>query len=267
MAAAVHPSAIVDPGAALGQGVRIGPYCLVGPGVALGDGVTLHSHVVVQGRTRIGARTEIFPFASIGHAPQDLKYAGEASDLIVGSDNRIREYVTMNPGTSGGGMVTRVGDKCLFMIGAHVAHDCRIGNGVIMANNATLGGHVTVEDGAIIGGLSAVHQFVRIGRGAMVGGMSGVEHDVIPFGLVMGERARLHGLNIVGMKRSNFSREQIQTLNAAYKALFSGAGTLADRLAELAAQYPPDGPVGALLDFVNADSSRALCQPKPSSVG
>ena len=196
--AAVHATAVVDTQAKLGADVFVGPFCMVGPEVTLDEGVVLHSHVVVAGRTRIGARTQIFPFASIGHPPQDLKYAGEPSELVIGADNRIREQVTMNPGTQGGGMVTRIGDRCLFMVGAHVAHDCQLGNGVIMANNATLAGHVTVGDNAIIGGLSAVHQFVRIGRNAMIGGMSGVEHDVIPFGLVLGDRARLSGLNIIG---------------------------------------------------------------------
>ncbi|MCH8000139.1 MAG: acyl-ACP--UDP-N-acetylglucosamine O-acyltransferase, partial [Proteobacteria bacterium] len=188
--AEVHATAIVDPEARLGEGVKIGPYCVVGSHVDLGADVVLHSHVVVEGRTEVGARTQIYPFASIGHRPQDIKYGGEPSELIVGTDNMVREHVTMNPGTEGGGMVTRVGNHCLFMMGAHVAHDCTIGDRVIMANNATLGGHVTIEEGAIIGGLSAIHQFVRIGRHAMVGGMSGVEHDVIPYGMAVGERAR-----------------------------------------------------------------------------
>ena len=176
----IHPTAIVEEGAKLGTGVRIGPYCTIGPDVELGEGVALVSHVVLAGRTRIGPNTRIYPFASIGHPPQDLKYKGEASSLEIGSNNIIREYVTMSPGTEGGGMVTRVANNCLFMVGAHVAHDCQIGHHVIMANNATLAGHVDVGDYAILGGLAAVHQFVRIGRHAMIGGMSGVEHDIIP---------------------------------------------------------------------------------------
>lgn len=265
MSVHVHTSTIVDPKAELGTGVTLGPYCTVGPSVVLGDGVVLHSHVVLAGRTKIAARTEIFPFASIGHPPQDLKYAGEASELIIGEDNRIREYVTMSPGTAGGGMVTRVGNRCLFMVGAHVAHDCQIGDGVIMANNATLAGHVSVEDNAIIGGLSAIHQFVRIGRGAMIGGMSGVEHDVIPFGMVMGERARLQGLNIIGLKRTGISRDDINGLQSVYKALFADVGTMAERITKIEADYANAGLIGDLLAFIQADSSRALCQPKQNS--
>ena len=264
--AEIHSSAVVDPAAQLGEDVKIGPFCVVGSDVILDDGVVLHSHVAVAGRTRIGPRSEIYPFASIGHPPQDLKYQGEPSELEIGAENRIREHVTMNPGTEGGGMVTRVGDRCLFMVGAHVAHDCQIGDGVIMANNATLAGHVTVGQQAVIGGLSAVHQFVRIGHNAMIGGMSGVEHDVIPYGLVMGERARLHGLNMVGLKRAGFEREEIQSLRQAYQSLFAANGTFAERLtglkAELSAGRTSGGALDSLLSFLEADSSRALCQPK-----
>ena len=178
------------------------------------------SHVVIDGRTTIGDGTRIFPFASIGLEPQDLKYRGETSSLVIGRDNTIREYVTINPGTTGGGMVTRIGDNCLFMVGAHVAHDCQMANHVVMANNATLAGHVIIEDYAVLGGLCAVHQFVRIGRHAMIGGMSGVERDVIPYGQVMGDRARLTGLNIIGMQRRGFSRDDIQGLRNAYQFLF-----------------------------------------------
>ena len=263
----VHPTAIVDPGATLGEGVSIGPYCTVGPKVSLGDGTVLHGHVVVAGRTGIGPRCEIFPFASLGHPPQDLKYAGEDSALVSGADNKIREQVTMNPGTTGGGMETRVGDGCLFMVGAHVAHDCKIGNGVIMANNATLGGHVVVEDNAIIGGLAAVRQFVRIGRNAMVGGMSGVEQDVIPFGLVMGDRAKLNGLNMVGLRRHGFEREDIQALQKLYKQLFAGGGTMAERLDKARSSFEAGGPVGDLIAFAAVQSNVGLCQPKPENGG
>ena len=259
---AVHETAIVDPQARLGTGVEIGPYCIVGSDVQLGDGVVLLSHVVVAGRTTIGPRTQIFPFASIGHRPQDLKYAGEASELIIGCDNTLREHVTMNPGTEGGGMITRVGDRCLFMMGAHVAHDCQIGDRVIMANNATLGGHVVIDDDAIIGGLSAIHQFVRIGRHAMIGGMSGVEHDVIPYGLATGERARLQGLNLVGMKRLGLARADMQTLSQAYARLFGPEDTLAERVERLAAELGDSAGVADLVAFVRAKSSRALCRPK-----
>jgi UDP-N-acetylglucosamine acyltransferase len=263
----IHPTAIVAPGAALAHDVVVGPYCIIGEDVALGAGVTLRSHVVVDGRTTIGEGTRIFPFASIGLEPQDLKYRGELSELVIGRNNRIREYVTMNPGTTGGGMVTRVGDNCLFMVGAHVAHDCQIGNYVIMANNATLAGHVVVEDYAVLGGLCAVHQYVRIGKHAMIGGMSGVERDVIPYGQVMGDRARLHGLNIIGMQRRGFSREDIQGLRNAYQFLFSSDGTLIDRVNETAERFSGIGPVDDIIDFIRADSSRAICQPKGANDG
>ena len=263
----IHPTAIVAPGASLADNVIVGPYCTIGKNVVLAAGVSVRSHAVVDGRTTVGEGTRIFPFASIGLEPQDLKYRGEASELVIGRNNRIREYVTMNPGTVGGGMVTRVGDNCLFMVGAHVAHDCQIGNDVIMANNATLGGHVIVDDYAILGGLSAVHQYVRIGKHAMIGGMSGVERDVIPYGQVMGDRARLCGLNIIGMQRRGFSREDIQGLRNAYHFLFSSDGTLSDRVNETAERFTGIGPVDDIIDFIRADSSRAICQPKGSNEG
>ena len=258
----IHPTAIVAPGAMLADDVVVGPCCIVGENVVLAAGVTLRAHAVVDGRTIIGEGTSIFPFASIGLDPQDLKYRGELSELVIGRRNRIREYVTMNPGTTGGGMVTRIGDDGLFMVGAHVAHDCQIGNHVIMANNATLAGHVVVEDYAILGGLCAVHQYVRIGKYAMIGGMSGVERDVIPYGQVMGDRARLYGLNIIGMQRRGFSREDIQGLRNAYQFLFSSEGTLSDRVNETAERFGVGGPIGDIIDFIRADSSRAICQPK-----
>lgn len=258
----IHPTAIVAPGAELAEDVVIGPYCVVGRCVRLGPRVSLRSHVVVDGHTRIGEGTRLFPFASIGLEPQDLKYRGEESELVIGCHNTIREYVTMNPGTEGGGMVTRVGDNCLFMAGAHVAHDCQIGNYVVMANNATLAGHVIIEDHAVLGGLSAVHQFVRIGKHAMIGGMSGVERDVVPYGQVMGDRARLCGLNIIGMQRRGFSREDIQGLRNAYQFLFSSDGTLIDRVNETAERFSGIAPVDDIIEFIRADSSRAICQPK-----
>jgi UDP-N-acetylglucosamine acyltransferase len=258
----IHPTAIVEPGAKLADTVRIGPYCHVGEEVELGEGVTLHAHAVVVGRTVVGEGTRIFPFASIGHEPQDLKYAGEKSRLVIGRNNTIREHVTMNPGTTGGGMVTSIGDGCLFMVGVHVAHDCRIGNNVVMANNATLGGHVVIADHAVLGGLSAVHQFVRIGQHAMIGGMSGVERDVIPYGSVMGDRARLSGLNIIGMQRRGYSREEIQALRSAFQILFGELGTLAERVDEIAGKFPEAKTVQDIVAFIRADSSRAICQPK-----
>ena len=257
----IHPTAIIEDGAKIGDNVTIGPYCTVGPKVALADGVALMSHVVISGDTSIGANTRIFPFASIGHQPQDLKYKGEESSLEIGCNNVIREHVTMNPGTEGGGMVTMVGNNCLFMVGAHVAHDCKIADHVIMVNNATLGGHVKIDEWAIVGGLSAVHQFVRVGRHAMIGGMSGVENDVIPYGSVIGNRARLQGLNIVGLKRRNFSRDIIHALRNAYRLMFAAEGTLAERLDDVAEMMSDVEPVMEIVDFIRAETSRAICQP------
>ncbi|HXP77453.1 MAG TPA: acyl-ACP--UDP-N-acetylglucosamine O-acyltransferase [Stellaceae bacterium] len=258
----IHPTAVVEPGARLAETARIGPYCVVGQEVELQDGVELVSHVVVAGCTVVGAATRIFPFASIGHQPQDLKYQGEKSRLEIGRRNIVREHVTMNPGTAGGGMVTRVGDGCLFMVGAHVAHDCRLGDNVIMANNATLAGHVVIGNFAILGGLSAVHQFVRVGKHAMIGGVTGVERDVIPYGQVVGDRARLVGLNIVGMQRRGFSRDQVQALRTAYQMLFGEAGTLAERVDEVARQFMDVEPVRDIVEFIRADSQRGLCRPQ-----
>ena len=258
----VHPTAIVESGASIGGGAVIGPYCLVGGEVELGPGVELVSHAVVTGRTKVGEGTRIFPFASIGHRPQDLKYKGEASTLEIGRNNVIREHVTMNPGTEGGGMVTRVGDECLFMVGSHVAHDCQIGNHVIMANNATLGGHVVIGDHAILGGLSAVHQFVRIGPYAMIGGMSGVEQDVIPYGSVLGDRAKLSGLNNIGMKRHGISRDNIHALRTAYRLLFAQEGALNERLDDVIEMFSGNEPVMEIVTFMRAESVRGVCQPK-----
>ena len=258
----IHPTAIVERGAELGATTAVGPYCHIGPHVTLGDDVRLISHVVVAGHTRIGAGTVIYPFASIGQPPQVLKPVGERSELVIGANNTIREQVTMNPGTGFGNIVTRVGDNGLFMVGVHVAHDCVVGNNVVMANNATLGGHVQVDDFAYIGGLAAVHQFVRIGRHAMIGGMSGVENDVIPYGSVMGDRARLSGLNIVGLKRRGFSREEIHSLRNAYRLLFAQEGTMQERLSDVAELFHDTSPVIDIIEFIRVDSSRAICQPK-----
>jgi len=262
--AKVHRTAIIEPGAQIGANVLIGPYCVVGSGVLLGEYSMLESHVVVTGSTEIGPHNKILPFASIGHAPQDLKYHGEPSRLLIGSNNVIREHVTMNPGTEGGGMLTEVGSDCLFMVGAHVAHDCRIGNHVIMANNATLAGHVEVADYAILGGLSAIHQFVRIGKHAMIGGMSGVENDVIPYGSAMGNRAFLSGLNIVGLKRRGFSRTVIHDLRKAYRLLFAEEGTMSERIDDVVESFGEVEPVMDIVNFIRsgADTSRAICRPK-----
>ena len=258
----IHSTAIIEQGARLGEGAVIGPYCCVGGTVELGDGVRLHSHVVVAGRTTIGPNTHVYPFASIGHPPQDLKYKGEDSELVIGANNVIREHATINPGTAGGGMITRIGNNCLFMVGAHVAHDCNVANHVILANNATLAGHVAVDDFAILGGLSAVHQFCRIGRHAMIGGMSGVENDVIPYGSVTGNRARLEGLNIIGLRRRGFSRSEVAAMRKAYRLLFAQEGTMAERLEDVAEMYKDNDAVMEIVGFIRSDSSRAICQPK-----
>lgn len=257
----IHPTAVVDPGAQIAPDAVIGPYCIIGANVVIESGVTLKSHVAISGRTTVGAGTTIYPFASLAE-PQDLKYHGEESQLIIGKNNVIREHVTMNTGTEGGGMVTRVGDNCLFMVGSHVAHDCIVGNNVILANNATLAGHVRVGDFAVLGGLSAVHQRVQIGAHAMIGGMSGVESDVIPYGLVMGERAKLSGLNLVGLKRRGFERDEIHSLRNAYRLLFAPEGTMAERLEDVAKTFESNKPVMDIVDFIRLDSSRAICQPK-----
>ena len=258
----IHPTAVIEDGAVIGDDVTIGPYCVVGSDVELGDGVELKSHVIVAGRTRIGPNTHVFPYAAVGHQPQDLKFAREPSELEIGANCVIREHATLNPGTKGGGMVTRLGNNCVVMIGAHVAHDCQIGNHVILVNNATLGGHVSIGDYAIVGGMSGVHQFVRIGAHAMIGGMSGVENDVIPYGSVMGNRAYLSGLNIVGLKRRGFARDQIQQLRNAYRLLFAEEGTLQERIGDVAELFVDDDAVMAIVNFMRADSSRSVCQPK-----
>lgn len=262
MSREIHPTAVVAPGAQIGSGVRIGPCCVIGPDVVLAEGVALHSHVVIDGRTRIGAGTKIYPFASLGTPPQDLKYDGEPSELVIGAHNTIREHVTMNPGTRTGAMKTVVGDHGLFMVGVHVAHDCVVGNHVIMANNATLAGHVHVGDHAIIGGLSAVLQFVRIGAHAIVGGMSGVENDVIPFGRVKGERACLAGLNLIGLERRGFNKDQIKALQRAFNELFGDEGTFDQRLETVASDFGDDEAVRQIVEFARGKDRYPLCQPK-----
>ena len=267
MSNTIHPTAIIEDGAEIGDNVSIGPYCVIGPNVVLKDDVTLKSHVVVDGHTTIGKGTIVYPFASLGTAPQDLKYAGEQSSLIIGENNTIREHVTMNPGTEANGrMETSVGNNCLFMMASHVAHDCVVGNNVILANNATLAGHVTVGDFAIIGGLSAVHQFSRIGEHAMIGGMSGVENDVIPYGLVKGERASLHGLNIIGMKRRGFDNNDVRALQRAYGDLFSDVGTLEGRVEKISDDYADEDSVAKLIEFAKGESKMPLCQPHKATL-
>jgi UDP-N-acetylglucosamine acyltransferase len=254
----IHPRAVVASGATIGDAVRIGPWCSIGPEVVIGDGAELASHVVVDGRTRIGAGARLYPFCSVGLAPQDLKYKGEPTQCEVGPRTQVREHVTIHRGTVTGIGATRVGADCLLMAVVHVAHDCVLGDGVIIANNVVMGGHVTIGDGAVIGGAAALHQFVRIGRGAMVGGMSGVEGDVIPFGSVLGNRARLAGLNLVRLKRLGIERARIHRVRAAFRLLFRGPGPFAARLAAARAEFGTEPLVLEILDFAEAPSRRGL---------
>ncbi|GGE27058.1 acyl-[acyl-carrier-protein]--UDP-N-acetylglucosamine O-acyltransferase [Primorskyibacter flagellatus] len=256
----IHPSAIVEEGAQIGAGVRIGPFCHIGPKVVLKPRVTLMSHVVVQGVTEIGEDTLVHPFAVLGGIPQDLKFKGEETSLIVGKRNRIREHVTMNTGTGGGGGVTRVGDDGLFMAGCHIAHDCQLGDHVIVVNNAALAGHCIIEDEVIIGGLSGVHQFVRIGRGAIIGAVTMVTNDVIPHGLVQAPRGVLDGLNLVGLKRRGVARSDITALRAAFQMLAQGEGAFQDRARRLGQETESDY-VREIVDFVMADSDRSFLTP------
>ncbi|MGQ0456829.1 MAG: acyl-ACP--UDP-N-acetylglucosamine O-acyltransferase [Hyphomicrobium sp.] len=259
---AIHPAAVVEDGAKLAAGVKIGPFCTVGREATLHDGVELISHVAVSGTTEIGAGTRIFPFASIGHQPQDLKYKGEPCSLTIGANCLIREGVTMNPGTEGGGSVTTVGDGCAFLANSHVGHDCRVGKGVIFSNNVMLAGHCTVGDYAIIGGGAAVIQFARIGNHAFVGGMSGLENDLIPYGMAIGNRAYLSGLNIIGLQRRGFSRSDIHDLRRAYRLLFAQEGTLTERMEDVAAEFSAHPIVQEIIAFISAGGKRSLCTPK-----
>lgn len=258
----IHPTALVDPKADVAPSAKVVPYCVVGPNVVLGEGVVLHSHVVVEGRTSVGARTEIYPFASIGHQPQDLKYKGEPSTLEIGTDNLIREHVTMNPGTEGGGMVTRVGNHCAFLTASHVGHDSIVGNHVVFSNNVMLAGHCKIDDYVIFGGGAALHQFGRVGKHAFIGGMSAVENDVIPYGLVIGNRAHLVGLNLVGLRRRGFTRDQMQSMREAYNLLFAEGGTLRDRVEAVAGRFGDKPEVMEIVDFIRTEADRAICMPR-----
>lgn len=257
----VHPSAIIEPGAQLGEGVTIGPFCHVGPEVRLADRVELKSHVVVGGRTEIGEETIVFPFSVIGEIPQDLKFKGEATQLIIGKRNRIREHVTMNTGTSGGGGVTRVGDDGLFMAGCHIAHDAQVGSNVIIVNSAALAGHCVIEDDVIVGGLSGVHQWVRIGRGAIIGAVTMVTNDVIPYGLVQAPRGELDGLNLVGLKRRGVARSDITALRAAFQMLAQGEGPFQERARRLGDETESSY-VREIVDFILGDSDRSFLTPE-----
>ncbi len=258
----IHNTAIISAKAKIAQNVEVGPYCIIGDNVEIGEGCVLKSNVVIERNTKIGKNNTIFPFAVIGVDPQDLKFQGEESQIIIGDNNKIREHVTIHLGTKDGAMVTKIGNNCLLMVGVHIAHDCVVGDNVILANNATLAGHVEVSNHVVIGGLSAVHQFVRIGEGAMIGGMSGVESDVIPFATVMGERASLAGLNLVGMKRRNISRDEIHNMRGFFKEVFDNSDdAFLVRVQKAATQFDCDI-VKSVADFVNAQSSRQFCQRK-----
>jgi UDP-N-acetylglucosamine acyltransferase len=260
-AARVHPTAIVEPGAVIGPGCTIGPFAVIGPEVRLAADVTVKSHAVVTGWTDIGQGSTIWPFASVGEVPQDLKYRGEHTRLVVGARCRIREGATLNTGTTGGGGVTRLGDDCLVMTGAHVGHDAQIGDRVILVNNVAIAGHCSLGDDVIVGGLSGVHQFVRIGRGAIIGAVTMVTNDVIPYGLVQAPRGELDGLNLVGLKRRGVERAEITALRAAYQMLAQGEGTFLDRARRLS-EETDSAHVREMTDFILAATDRSFLTPK-----
>ena len=256
----IHSSSVIEKKAKISSKVKIGPFCYVGPNVELADEVELVSNVHIEGNTKIGKGTKIFPFASIGTQPQDLKYRGEKNSLVVGENNMIREYVTINPGTEGGGSKTIIGNNCLFMISSHIAHDCKIGNNVIIANNVPLGGHVTIEDSVVIGGNSAVQQFTRIGRLAMIGGMTGVLKDVVPFGLSIGNRNYLQGLNLIGLRRQKYDNRKIMGLDKAFKDIFASKN-LHENLDKINGEYKDNELVSEVIKFIEKDKKRPICTP------
>lgn len=259
--ARIHPSAVVEPGAAIGPDCQIGAFSIIGPEVTLAAGVIVKSHAVVTGWTDLGAGTVVFPFASVGEIPQDLKFKGERTRLIVGARCRIREGATLNTGTEGGGGVTRVGDDCLLMTGAHVGHDAILGNRIVLANQVAIAGHCIIGDDVIIGGLSGIHQFVRIGHGAMIGALTMVTADVMPYGLVQGPRGVLDGLNLIGLKRRGLDRAEISALRAAFHALGEGEGSFQDRARHMAASGPTPQ-VQEIIDFILGQSDRSFLTPK-----
>ena len=256
----IHKTSVIDSKAKISNNVKIGPFCYIGPNVTLNENVELVSNVHIEGNTNIGKRTKIFPFASIGTQPQDLKFKNEKNSLDIGENNLIREYVTINPGTEGGGSKTKIGNNCLFMISSHVAHDCMIGNNVIIANNVPLGGHVTIEDSVVIGGNSAVQQFTRIGRLAMIGGMTGVLKDVIPFGLSFGNRNYLRGINLIGLKRKKYENKKIMELDSAFKKIFSSKN-LHQNLGKINGEYKENDLVKEIINFIEKDKKRPICTP------
>ena len=256
----IHKTAIIDPKAKISKNVIIGPYTVVGPNVEIDEETIIQSHVNITGNTKIGKNNKIYPFASIGNDPQDLKYDGEETKLEIGDNNKIREYVTINPGTKGGGGLTKVGNNCLFMVSAHIAHDCFVGNNVILANNVPLGGHAHIGDNAIIGGNSAVQQFTRVGKSAMIGGMCGVVRDIIPYGIAHGNRSILQGLNLIGLRRKNIPNKEIMTLSEAYKKIFKNEN-LTDNLNNLTEEFINNKLVSEIIEFIEKDKKRPICTP------
>ena len=256
----IHNSSIIDKKAKISKNVKIGPYSVIGPNVEIAENVEIHSHVNIDGNTKIGEGTKIYPFASIGTDPQDLKFNGEKNNLTIGKKNTIREYVTINPGTSGGGGKTTVGDNCLFMVSSHIAHDCIVGNNVVIANNVPLGGHAIIEDDVVIGGNSAVQQFTRIGRLAMIGGMTGVLKDVIPFGLSFGNRNYLKGLNLIGLRRKKYENKKIIELNEVYKNIFSSKN-LHENVSKINGEHKENDLVKEVTNFILKDKKRPICSP------
>ena len=256
----IHKSSIIHQDANISGTAEIGPYVVIGPNVNIGENVVVHSHVNISGNTVIGNECKIFPFASIGNDPQDLKYKGEKTKLIIGKNNTIREYVTINPGTEGGGGITHIGNNCLFMISSHIAHDCKIGNNVIIANNVPIGGHGIIDDDVVIGGNAAVHQFTRVGKMAMVGGMTGVTTDVIPYGLSLGNRNYLDGVNLIGLRRKNIPNKEIIELTSAYKEIFR-TNNLNENLNKLNGEFKNNKLVNDVIEFINKDKKRPICTP------
>ena len=256
----IHNTAIVDSKAKISANVNIGPYSIIGPNVEIGEDTVINSHVSIAGHTIIGKKNKIYPFASIGNNPQDLKYNGEKSYLEIGDSNTIREYVSINPGTNGGGGLTKIGNNCLFMVSSHVAHDCVIGDNVVAVNNVAIGGHVQIDDNAIIGGNSAIHQFIRIGKFAMIGGICAVIRDVIPYGLVHGNRSILQGINLIGLRRNNISNQDIALLSNAYKEIFKSEN-LSENLKNLSEDFKKNDLVIEILKFIQKDKKRPICTP------
>ncbi len=256
----IHKTSIIDPNAKISSKVRIGPYTIIGPNVEIDEETEIHSHVNITGNTKIGKNNIIYPFASIGNDPQDLKFQGEETKLEIGNNNKIREYVTINPGTTGGGGLTKVGNNCLFMVSAHIAHDCFVGNNVILANNVPLGGHAYIDDNAIIGGNSAVQQFTRVGKSAMIGGMCGVVRDIIPYGIAHGNRSVLQGLNLIGLRRKNIPNKEIMVLSDAYKEIFKNEN-LTENLNNLSYEFKNNALVKDVIEFIEKDKKRPICTP------